>query len=78
MQPEEPITTVRIWNTREKAIVAEVEVENDGKGRGAVRDSRRTRHRLADDLSFTKAEGAVTGKLFLICNPIDMIKQTDG
>ncbi|ASN06383.1 2-methylaconitate cis-trans isomerase PrpF family protein [Virgibacillus necropolis] len=76
----EPITTVRIFNTNtQKVIISEVEVENGkvktdgmcsipgvpGKGSPIY-------------LSFTDAEGAVTGKLFPSGNPIDVIETSMG
>ncbi|MGZ0050800.1 2-methylaconitate cis-trans isomerase PrpF family protein [Brevibacillus gelatini] len=76
VQPQEPITTVRIWNTNtKKLIVAEVEVENGRvkvEGQCAIPGVPGTGSPIY--LSFTQAEGAVTGKLFPTGNPIDMIK----
>ncbi|WP_432775161.1 PrpF domain-containing protein [Brevibacillus gelatini] len=76
VQPQEPITTVRIWNTNtRKLIVAEVEVENGRvkvEGQCAIPGVPGTGSPIY--LSFTQAEGAVTGKLFPTGNPIDMIK----
>ncbi|MCG5252834.1 2-methylaconitate cis-trans isomerase PrpF family protein [Brevibacillus agri] len=74
--PQEPITTVRIWNTNtKKLIVAEVEVENGRvkvEGQCAIPGVPGTGSPIY--LSFAQAEGAVTGKLFPTGNPIDMIK----
>lgn len=76
---KEPVTTVRIFNTNtKKLIIAEVEVE-DGQvkadGTCSIPGVPGTGSPIF--LSFTQAEGAVTGKLFPTGNPVDMIKTKD-
>lgn len=76
----EPITTVKIFNTNtQKVIIAEVEVEN-GKvkteGSCTVPGVPGTGSPIY--LSFTRSEGAVTGKLFPTGNPTDIIETTKG
>ncbi|MBV7508628.1 3-methylitaconate isomerase [Bacillus sp. sid0103] len=72
----EPITTVRIFNTNtQKVIISEVEVE-DGQvktdGMCSIPGVPGTGSPIY--LSFTNAEGAVTGKLFPTGNSIDVIQ----
>ncbi|MFE4133539.1 2-methylaconitate cis-trans isomerase PrpF family protein [Peribacillus sp. YIM B13482] len=73
---KEPVTTVRIFNTNtQKLIIAEVEVENGQvktEGSCSIPGVPGTGSPIY--LSFNRAEGAVTGKLFPTGNPIDMIK----
>lgn len=73
---KEPVTTVRIFNTNtKKLIIAEVEVENGRvkvDGSCSIPGVPGTGSPIY--LSFTQAEGAVTGKLFPTGNPVDMIK----
>ncbi|WP_057914448.1 2-methylaconitate cis-trans isomerase PrpF family protein [Peribacillus muralis] len=75
----EPITTVRIFNVNtQKLIIAEVEVENGQvktEGRCSIPGVPGKGSPIY--LSFTRAEGAVTGKLFPTGNPIDMINTQD-
>lgn len=76
---KEPVTTVRIFNTNtKKLIIAEVEVENGQvkeDGSCSIPGVPGTGSPIF--LSFTQAEGAVTGKLFPTGNPVDMIKTKD-
>ncbi len=76
----EPITTVRIYNTNtKKVIIAEVEVENGHvktDGMCSIPGVPGTGSPIY--LSFTNAEGAVTGKLFPTGNPIDLIQTSKG
>jgi 2-methylaconitate cis-trans-isomerase PrpF len=76
----EPITTVRIFNTNtQKVIIAEVEVENGQvkkDGMCSIPGVPGTGSPIY--LSFTNAEGAVTGKLFPTGNPIDAIQTRKG
>ncbi|RXT00688.1 2-methylaconitate cis-trans isomerase PrpF family protein [Ammoniphilus sp. CFH 90114] len=76
---QEPVTTVRIFNTNtQKLIIAEVEVENGRvkiDGSCSIPGVPGTGSPIY--LSFTRAEGAVTGKLFPTGNPVDMIKTKD-
>jgi 2-methylaconitate cis-trans-isomerase PrpF len=76
----EPITTVRIFNTNtQKVIIAEVEVENGQvktDGMCSIPGVPGTGSPIY--LSFTNAEGAVTGKLFPTGNPIDAIQTPKG
>lgn len=76
----EPITTVRIFNTNtQKVIIAEVEVENGQvktEGMCSIPGVPGTGSPIY--LSFTKAEGAVTGKLFPTGNAIDLIQTPFG
>ncbi|MGX9133278.1 PrpF domain-containing protein [Rummeliibacillus sp. JY-2-4R] len=76
----EPITTVRIYNTNtKKIIIAEVEVENGQvktDGMCSIPGVPGTGSPIY--LSFTNAEGAVTGKLFPTGNPIDLIQSSKG
>lgn len=76
---KEPVTTVRIFNTNtQKLIIAEVEVENGQvKKEGSCSIPGVPGKGSPIYLSFTRAEGAVTGKLFPTENPIDMIKTKD-
>lgn len=76
----EPITPVRIFNTNtKKVIIAEVQVEN-GKvkteGDCSIPGVPGTGSPIY--LSFTRAEGAVTGKLFPTGNPVDFIDTGKG
>ncbi|WP_342045663.1 2-methylaconitate cis-trans isomerase PrpF family protein [Bacillus sp. OTU530] len=77
---KEPITTVRIFNTNtQKVIIAEVEVENGQvktDGSCSIPGVPGTGSPIY--LSFTRAEGAVTGKLFPTGNPIDIIETPNG
>ncbi|WP_175638566.1 2-methylaconitate cis-trans isomerase PrpF family protein [Metabacillus schmidteae] len=76
----EPITTVRIFNTNtQKVIIAEVEVENGQvktDGMCSIPGVPGTGSPIY--LSFTNAEGAVTGKLFPTGNAIDVIRTPFG
>lgn len=76
----EPITTVRIFNTNtQKVIIAEVEVENGQvktDGMCSIPGVPGTGSPIY--LSFTNAEGAVTGKLFPTGNSIDVIQSSKG
>lgn len=76
----EPITKVRIFNTNtRKVIIAEVEVENGGvktDGMCSIPGVPGTGSPIY--LSFTKSEGAVTGKLFPTGNPTDRIQTPNG
>lgn len=76
----EPITTVRIFNTNtQKVIIAEVEVENGQvktDGMCSIPGVPGTGSPIY--LSFTNAEGAVTGKLFPTGNSIDVIQTPKG
>lgn len=76
----EPITKVRIYNTNtKKIIIAEVEVENGHvktDGMCSIPGVPGTGSPIY--LSFTNAEGAVTGKLFPTGNPIDLIQSSRG
>ncbi|MGM0878586.1 MAG: 2-methylaconitate cis-trans isomerase PrpF family protein [Bacillota bacterium] len=76
----EPITTVRIFNTNtQKVIIAEIEVENGQvktDGLCSIPGVPGTGSPIY--LSFTNAEGAVTGKLFPTGNPIDVIHTPNG
>lgn len=76
----EPITTVRIFNTNtQKVIIAEVEVENGQvktEGMCSIPGVPGTGSPIY--LSFTNAEGAVTGKLFPTGNSIDVIQSPKG
>ncbi|PJN88603.1 2-methylaconitate cis-trans isomerase PrpF family protein [Bacillus sp. mrc49] len=75
----EPVTTVRIFNKNtQKLITAEVEVENGQvKTEGACSIPGVPGTGSPVYLSFNRAEGAVTGKIFPTGNPIDMIKTKD-
>ncbi|QKX50052.1 3-methylitaconate isomerase [Planococcus glaciei] len=75
-----PVTAVRIFNTNtQKVIIAEVEVE-DGRvkteGQCEIPGVPGTGSPIY--LSFTDAQGAVTGKLFPTDNPIDRIDTRNG
>ncbi|RDV34484.1 2-methylaconitate cis-trans isomerase PrpF family protein [Lysinibacillus capsici] len=76
----EPVTTVRIYNTNtKKVIIAEVEVENGHvktEGMCSIPGVPGTGSPIY--LSFTNAEGAVTGKLFPTGNHIDVIQSSKG
>lgn len=76
----EPITTVRIFNTNtQKVIMAEVEVENGHvktEGLCSIPGVPGTGSPIY--LSFTNAEGAVTGKLFPTGNPTDVVHSSNG
>ncbi|AZV60176.1 PrpF domain-containing protein [Peribacillus frigoritolerans] len=76
---QEPVTTVKIFNVNtQKLIIAEVEVENGHvKSEGCCSIPGVPGKGSPIYLSFTRAEGAVTGKLFPTGNPIDMIKTKD-
>ncbi|WP_144552430.1 2-methylaconitate cis-trans isomerase PrpF family protein [Bacillus sp. X1(2014)] len=72
----EPVTRVRIFNTNtKKLIIAEVEVKN-GKvkteGKCSIPGVPGTGSPIY--LSFTRSEGAVTGKLFPTGKPVDWIQ----
>ncbi|WHY68991.1 PrpF domain-containing protein [Neobacillus sp. SuZ13] len=72
----EPVTIVRIFNTNtKKLIIAEVEVKN-GKvkteGKCSIPGVPGTGSPIY--LSFTRSEGAVTGKLFPTGKPVDWIQ----
>ncbi|KAA9028541.1 2-methylaconitate cis-trans isomerase PrpF family protein [Niallia endozanthoxylica] len=76
----EPITTVRIFNTNtQKVIIAEVEVENGHvktDGLCSIPGVPGTGSPIY--LSFTNAEGAVTGKLFPTGNATDIVHSSKG
>ncbi len=76
----EPVTVVRIFNTNtQKVIIAEVEVENGRvktEGQCSIPGVPGTGSPIY--LSFTDAQGAVTGKLFPTENPIDRIETRNG
>jgi 2-methylaconitate cis-trans-isomerase PrpF len=76
----EPITTVRIFNTNtQKVIISEVEVENGQvktDGMCSIPGVPGTGSPIY--LSFTNAEGAVTGKLFPTGHSIDVIQTPKG
>ncbi|MEM1504572.1 PrpF domain-containing protein [Domibacillus sp. 8LH] len=76
---KEPVTKVRIYNTNtKKLIIAEVEVENGqvkAEGNCSIPGVPGTGSPIY--LSFTQAEGAVTGKLFPTGKPVDMIRTAD-
>jgi 2-methylaconitate cis-trans-isomerase PrpF len=76
---KEPVTTVRIFNTNtQKLIIAEVEIENGHvktEGSCSIPGVPGTGSPIY--LTFNRAEGAVTGKLFPTGNPIDMIKTSN-
>ncbi|MBT2728322.1 3-methylitaconate isomerase [Bacillus sp. ISL-75] len=76
---KEPVTMVRIFNTNtQKLIIAEVEIENGQvkkEGSCSIPGVPGTGSPIY--LTFNRAEGAVTGKLFPTGNPIDMIKTSD-
>lgn len=76
----EPITKVRIYNTNtKKIIIADVEVENGHvktEGMCSIPGVPGTGSPIY--LSFTNAEGAVTGKLFPTGHPIDVIQTPRG
>ena len=76
----EPVTVVRIFNTNtQKVIIAEVEVENGRvktEGLCSIPGVPGTGSPIY--LSFTDAQGAVTGKLFPTENPIDRIETRNG
>lgn len=76
----EPVTVVKIFNTNtQKVIIAEVEVENGRvktSGQCSIPGVPGTGSPIY--LSFTDAQGAVTGKLFPTGNPIDKIKTKYG
>jgi 2-methylaconitate cis-trans-isomerase PrpF len=76
---KEPVTTVRIFNTNtQKLIIAEVEIENGQvktEGSCSIPGVPGTGSPIY--LTFNRAEGAVTGKLFPTGNPIDMIKTSN-
>lgn len=75
-----PMTAVRIFNTNtQKVIIAEVEVENGRvktEGQCEIPGVPGTGSPIY--LSFTDAEGAVTGKLFPSGNPIDLLETKKG
>ncbi|MGH2317955.1 2-methylaconitate cis-trans isomerase PrpF family protein [Planococcus sp. SE5232] len=75
-----PMTAVRIFNTNtQKVIIAEVEVENGRvktEGQCEIPGVPGTGSPIY--LSFTDAQGAVTGKLFPTENPIDRIETRNG
>lgn len=76
---KEPVTKVRIYNTNtKKLIIAEVEVENGqvkAEGNCSIPGVPGTGAPIY--LSFTQAEGAVTGKLFPTGDPINMVQTKD-
>jgi len=76
----EPITTVKIFNTNtQKVIIAEVEIENGQvktDGLCSIPGVPGTGSPIY--LSFTNAEGSVTGKLFPTGNAIDIIHTPEG
>ena len=76
----EPVTTVRIFNTNtQKVIIAEVEVENGHvktEGLCSIPGVPGTGSPIY--LSFTNAEGAVTGKLFPTGNAMDIVYSSKG
>lgn len=76
----EPVTVVRIFNTNtQKVIIAEVEVENGqvkSDGQCSIPGVPGTGSPIY--LSFTDAQGAVTGKLFPSGNPIDLLETKKG
>lgn len=80
VQAVEPITTVRIFNTNtQKMIISEVEVENGQvKTEGSCTIPGVPGTGSPIYLSFPRAEGAVTGKLFPTGNPVDRIKTPSG
>jgi len=76
VHPIEPVTIVRILNTNtKKLIIAEVEVKN-GKvkteGKCSIPGVPGTGSPIY--LSFTRSEGAVTGKLFPTGKPVDWVQ----
>ncbi|WKA50739.1 PrpF domain-containing protein [Planococcus liqunii] len=75
-----PVTQVRIFNTNtQKVIIAEVEVENGQvktEGQCEIPGVPGTGSPIY--LSFTDAQGAVTGKLFPTGNPVDRIDTRNG
>ncbi|MDN3426692.1 PrpF domain-containing protein [Microbacterium sp. APC 3898] len=76
----EPVTVVRIFNTNtQKVIIAEVEVDNGRvktDGQCSIPGVPGTGSPIY--LSFTDAQGAVTGKLFPSGNPIDLLDTKKG
>lgn len=76
----EPVTVVRIFNTNtQKVIIAEVEVDNGRvktDGQCSIPGVPGTGSPIY--LSFTDAQGAVTGKLFPSGNPIDLLNTKKG
>ena len=76
----EPVTVVRIFNTNtQKVIIAEVEVDNGRvktEGQCSIPGVPGTGSPIY--LSFTDAEGAVTGKLFPSGNSIDLLETKKG
>jgi 2-methylaconitate cis-trans-isomerase PrpF len=76
----EPVTTVRIFNTNtQKVIIAEVEVENGHvktEGLCSIPGVPGTGSPIY--LSFTNAEGAVTGKLLPTGNAMDIVYLSKG
>lgn len=76
----EPVTVVRIFNSNtQKVIIAEVEVENGqvkSDGQCSIPGVPGTGSPIY--LSFTDAQGAVTGKLFPSGNPIDLLETKKG
>ena len=76
----EPVTVVRIFNTNtQKVIIAEVEVDNGRvktDGQCSIPGVPGTGSPIY--LSFTDAQGAVTGKLFPSGNPIDLLETKKG
>lgn len=76
----EPVTVVRIFNTNtQKVIIAEVEVKNGqvkSDGQCSIPGVPGTGSPIY--LSFTDAQGAVTGKLFPSGNPIDLLETKKG
>lgn len=76
----EPMTTVKIFNTNtQKVIIAEVEVENGQvktEGECEIPGVPGTGSPIY--LSFTDAQGAVTGKLFPTGKPVDHVETAFG
>ncbi|CAI8724303.1 2-methylaconitate cis-trans isomerase PrpF family protein [Priestia megaterium] len=80
VQPVEPVTKVRIYNTNtKKVIVAEVEVENGKvKTEGSCMIPGVPGTGSPIYLSFENGEGAVTGKLLPTGNAIDLLQTSIG
>ncbi|MDR7242985.1 2-methylaconitate cis-trans-isomerase PrpF [Priestia megaterium] len=80
VQPVEPVTKVRIYNTNtKKVIVAEVEVENGKvKTEGSCMIPGVPGTGSPIYLSFENGEGAVTGKLLPTGNTIDLLQTSIG
>ncbi|RDZ10998.1 3-methylitaconate isomerase [Priestia megaterium] len=80
VQPVEPVTKVRIYNTNtKKVIVAEVEIENGRvKTEGSCMIPGVPGTGSPIYLSFENGEGAVTGKLLPTGNAIDLLQTSIG